>query len=298
MASQRRQLVAILSALGVLACAAPEKAVRAEPPPSAEVGELRAEVADLRRENEVLKQRVDALASRVDSVQRQRSEPPHSAALGPSAASPSASDGPAIPTDLEVVRMEPPRAQPARAPIRRRSLPSSEPLALSSVPPPVPTDVALREPDTGAVAALGPLRGSLVAQADAELAAARALNGLAAAQKLEAFAARFPRHPQADNALLEAATAYVKAGRGQSACTVLARCVNEYPAGDVFADALEQLGECRADQGEMSLARWIFQRVLSDFPMSSAAKRAEERIASLDGTRSSSAVPSRQGAVP
>jgi TolA-binding protein len=284
-----------------LACAGPEKAVRADPAPSAEMGELRAEIADLRRENDVLKQRLDALISRVESVQRvQPSDPARRPVAPASSPSTAPASGPAIPADLEVVRMEPPRAQPARPPVRRRSPPSPEPLSLPPTegPPPLPTDVALREPDTGAVASLGPLRGSLVAQADAELVAARALNGLASAQKLESFAARFPRHPQADNALLEAASAYSKAGRVGSACSVLARCVNEYPAGDVFADALEQLGECRADQGETSLARWLFQRVLSDFPMSSAAKRAEERIVSLDGARSASAPPTRQGAVP
>jgi TolA-binding protein len=158
--------------------------------------------------------------------------------------------------------------------------------------------VPIIDPKTGVVADLGLPRGDLNAQAEQELRAARGLSGASAAQALEAFVARYPRHPQADNALLEAASVYSGAGRGEAGCAVLARCVEEYPAGDAMPEALERLGECKADRGDVAAARRLFQRVLSDYPQSSAAKRAEGRITSLAGAGTPSSGSNRQGAVP
>lgn len=289
MAYRGRQLVTFVAALSSIACAAPERAARAEPAQSSEMAALRSDLADLRRQNELLQRRVEALSVKIESLSPRN--PRRAEEARPAAA---AAPEPAIPPDLEVVRMSPPRAQPSRTVPHRRWASPPAPAA----PPPLPTEVSLIEPETGQVAALGPAHDDLGAQAEAELKAARERSGAEAAHGLEAFAARYPRHPQADNALFEAAGAYAGAGQKDAACALLARCVDEYPAGDAMPDALEQLGECRAGRGEVAAARRIFERVLSDFPQSSAAKRAGERIASLGGTRSSSASSGRQGAVP
>jgi TolA-binding protein len=219
---------------------------------------MRAEVRTMQRENAEMSKRVDALAVRLDVL----AAAPKAAPAAPAAAAP------LVPPDLAVVRMDPPalRAEPRRA---RKA-------------PPLPTAVPISEPDPRALAGLGAPRGDLAAEAQAALEAARRLDGLASARALEEFASRYPRHPAADNALVDAARARDAAGDSETACALATRAAEEYPAGDGLPDALGQMIECRARAGDTARARALAERLVKDFPDTPAARRARERLPATD----------------
>jgi TolA-binding protein len=56
--------------------------------------------------------------------------------------------------------------------------------------------------------------------------------------------ARYPRHPSADNALVEAAREYADSGRADASCDLARRVPQEYPAGDAVSGALEIVARC------------------------------------------------------
>ncbi len=290
-----RKASLIVAALCVCGCAADNKALRGD------LDAMRAEIQRMQRENAELAKRVDVLASRLDALGERPTAvrgaagcsgstgpcaspgtPPAAASSGAARSTGPASDA-AIPPNLAVVKVQPPSPgtrQPAVHRHRRQA-------------PPVPTAVPISEPDGEALASLGTPRSDLSVEAQADLDAAHRMKGLAAARALEAFAARYPRHPSADNALLDAARERAEAGEPDAACALHARCVEEYPAGDAMPDALELLGECHARRGRAEEARHLFERVVADYPGTSAAGRAAQRLA-----EAARAAPSRQGAVP
>ena len=242
------------AALGALGCAAETPAWRQD------LETLRAEMRTMQRENAEMSRRVDALARRLDVLAAAPKAAPAAPAAAPAA--------PLVPPDLAVVRMDPPapRAEPRRA---RKA-------------PPLPTAVPISEPDPRALAGLGAPRGDLAAEAQAALEAARRLDGLASARALEEFASRYPRHPAADNALVDAARARDAAGDPETACALAARAAEEYPAGDALPDALGQMIECRARAGDTARARALAERLVKDFPDTPAARRARERLPATD----------------
>jgi TolA-binding protein len=220
---------------------------------------LRAEVRSLQKDNENLARKVELLGSRVDVM---------STRLARSAA-PTAKDeperAPVIPPDLAVVRVEP-SARAART------------------PPPVPTAVPIAEPDPERLEALS-RRGhrDLAADADGELKRARQRAGSDRARALEEFAARYPRHPSADNALVEASVAWVEASRADAGCGAARRAADEYPAGDAMSDVLERLAWCESRRGARDAERRLLERLVSEFPRTPAAERAGTRLATLSG---------------
>jgi TolA-binding protein len=236
--------------------------------PGAELDALRAEVRALRRDNAELSQRVDALANRVEILTTLRRADPRAEAgrEGP----PTAALAPVVPPDLSVVKVAPPTAPRARR-----------------VPPPLPTVIPIAEPDPERLEALSRRTGrELAAEAEGELRAARAKAGVARAHALEDFAARFPRHPGADNALAEGASAYADAGRDEAACMLARRAEDEYPAGDAMSDVVERLAWCASRSGDAAEERRLLERVVAQFPKTPAATRAGTRLAAL--TRSGS----------
>jgi hypothetical protein len=187
-------------------------------PVQRELEAMRTEIAALRQQDEALARRIDALGARVDAAAR----PPKAAAPPAAPVEPPA---PLVPTDLAVVRVAPPR--PARA------------------APPIATSVPIAEPDSERVEVLAEPGGrDIAAEAEAELAAARRKRGLDRARALESFVARFPRHPSADNALLEAARDLADAGRTQAGCDLAKRVGQDYPAGDAVPGAAEFVARC------------------------------------------------------
>jgi TolA-binding protein len=306
---------AALAAVALCGCAAGGEELRGE------VDSLRSEVRTLQREAAETSRKMDALTQRVD-LALARAEGPAarasapagvsaalpptgapaasaSSAEGPTPASTAATSqgvaaraaGPLVPPDLKVVRLAPPA--PAKGPTPPRGSAPAKGLASSKgavaaplprrSPPPVPTDTPIRDPDAGALAALGTGGRDLGAEARAALQAARAQSGLARARALEQFTAGYSGHPSADDALVEAARVREQAGDPDGACEVLGRAVAEYPVGDAVPEALAGLAACESRRGRASEARRLEARLLQDFPDSPAARSTRARTDAAQG---------------
>ncbi|HEY6100641.1 MAG TPA: tetratricopeptide repeat protein [Anaeromyxobacter sp.] len=226
---------------------------------------LRAEVSALRRDNEELSRKVDALAGRVEVISTRLARPAQREE--PAAAT-------IVPPDLAVVRVEPPRT-----------------------PPPLPTNVAIAEPEPERIEALSRSSGRDIGrEAGDELRRARKRSGSDRAHALEDFVARYPRHPSADNALVEAAAAYAEAGRAEAACDLARRCAQDYPAGDAMSGAIERLAWCESRRGATEAEKKLLERLVSEFPRTPAAERAGTRLATISGhTGDTPAGPARSG---
>jgi hypothetical protein len=262
-------LAAIAAALALSGCAGADAVARRD------LDLLRAEVQALRQENAELVRAVGQLSSRLEAwssrSDRSMGEPARAAAAPIPAAD---SDRAGIPDGLAVVKVEPPKASRA---------------------PPVPTTTPLVEPDTARLEAIARKSGrDLVADSENELRSARRREPLARAHALEDFVSRYPRHPQAGGALLEASMAYAEAGKADPACTLGRRVVEEYPASDQVSEALLQLANCEGRKGSADLERRLLTRVVNDFPSSPAARRARERLASISGRPGADPAPGVQ----
>lgn len=225
---------------------------------------------ELRQQNEDLSRRLEAVSGRVEALATRTARAP-----APVPQKEAAEKAPLIPPDLAVVRVEP-RPGAARA----------------RPPPSVPTAVPIAEPDPDRVEALSRGGRDLPAEADAELRRARARSGGDRARALEDFAARYPRHPFADNALVEAASAEEEAGRAEPACSLARRVTVEYPAGDALPNALERLAGCESRRGARDAERKLLERLVTDFPRTPAAERAGIRLATISG-RTGAETPDR-----
>jgi hypothetical protein len=161
----------------------------------------------------------------------------------------------------------------------------------------VPTSVPIAEPDSERVEALARRgRRDLGAEADGELRRARRGDGIERAHALEEFAGRYPRHPSADNALVEGAEAYAGAGRDEAACALARRASDDYPAGDAMSEALERLAWCESRRGAPDAERRLLERLVAEFPRTPAAERAGTRLATSSGrTGDTPEGPARSG---
>lgn len=225
----------------------------------AEVQGLRAEVRELARQNAVTQRRLEELQNKVDIIAARKAARVPAAPAKAEAASEATAAGD-VPK-LDVVKMGPGS--------KRR-------------PPPVPTQVPIVEPDPAALGALDQgASPDLASDAEKELSDARRLEGAASARALEKFAQRYPRHPGADNALVDAARLYAHAGDADAACALLERAVREYPAADAMPEALEELGNCESQRGHKDKAEKLWQRVATDYPRTPAARRAGEKLSAL-----------------
>lgn len=230
------------------------------------------EIQSLRQENVQVLRAIDQLTTRVDALSlrgaRPVAEPPR-AAVTPSAAP--EGDALVVPGGLTVVKVEPPRTSRA---------------------PPIPTSTALVEPDATRLEAMARKGGKdLSGEAEGELKAARRKEPLARAHALEGFVSRYPRHPQAGAALLEASAGYTEAGKPDAACTLARRVLDEYPASDQVADALVQVAACEGRKGSTEAERRLLTRVVNDFPSSPAARKARERLVSIPGRTGADPAP-------
>lgn len=291
-----RPETALAAALLVSGCAG------AQAQPRGEVEAVRAELAQARHETEVLARQVEALSARVDLLTARSGRaaavaPPAVAAQGAVADQPARSGagaGAEVPLGLEVVKvgpsmagavagltvvkLEPPRAEKPRGA-------AASPAKAPKKAPAVSTAVPLVEPDPARLAALDRPGGGqdLGTAAEAELKAARRKAGLDRAHGLEDFVARYPRHPQAAAALVEAGAAYQDAGRADAACTLSRRAVEEYPAGAAIGDALERLAACESRGGDADAEKKLLTRLVTQFPGTPAAHRAGDRLAAFSG---------------
>jgi TolA-binding protein len=228
---------------------------------SRDLDALRAEVRALRQENDALARKVEALSARVEvaSVRLARGGAAPAPARADAGEPPATA--PVVPPDLAVVKVAP------AAHARRAA-------------PPVATAIPIAEPDLSRLGSLGSSGGRALADAaEADLRAARNRTGLERAHALEDFAARYPRHPSADNALVEASEAYAASGKDDAACALARRVDDDYPAGDARSDAAERLAWCASRRGDAVAERRILERVVNEFPRTPAAERAAARLA-------------------
>ena len=227
-----------------------------------DVESLRAEVAAARQESRELARTVEGLTARMEAVTARLTRAaaePHAAEVRPAPA-PAA---PVVPGGLAVIRMEPPGT--SRVP------------ALS-------TAVPIVEPDASRLQSLARKSGrELAADAEAELRVARKAGGLVRAHALEDFVTRYPHHPQADGALLEAGAAYADAGRPDASCSLYRRAAAEYPAAEATSEALWRIADCESRAGAAEGERKALLRLTSEFPATPAARRAGERLAAISG---------------
>jgi TolA-binding protein len=243
---------AATAALLALGCAGGDASSRKD------VEALRAEIEGLRHDNEDLARKVETLSGRLDVVAARLARP--AAAPGPEPRTAAV-----VPPDLAVVKLAPGNGA-------RRE------------PPTVPTGVPIAEPDEAKLEGLARRSGrEIAAEAQAELDRARRKAGLERAHALEDFAGRYPRHPFADNALVEAAQAYADAGKDDAACALARRVPDDYPAGDAVPDALERLAGCEGRRGAADAERRLLERLVHEYPRSPAAERAGKRLAASSG---------------
>ncbi len=273
-----RPITALVAALSLSGCAGSDAVARRD------LDLLRAEVQGLRQENVQLMRSLDRLSTRIDTLAARApgpiADPPRAAAPPPAAPPPAAVEvePTLVPSGLAVVKIEPPKASRA---------------------PAVPTSTPLVEPDAARLDAIA-RKGSrdLAGQADGELKAARRKEPLARAHALEDFVVRYPRHPLAGSALLEASAAYTEAGKSDAACTLGRRVLDEYPASEQVSEALVQVAGCEGRKGASDSERRLLTRVVNEFPSTPAARKARERLGSNPGQTGAAAapeVPARSG---
>lgn len=232
MLSPLARFAAPCAALVLSACAGGDAALRRE------VDSLRTDLEALRKENLAMARRVDSLVARLERPDERGARPaqPPAVTRSPEPAAP------LVPPDLAVVRVAPPRAAEEDRADREIVLTNTR---RGRSAPRLSTDVAVSEPDPDRIDELSQQGGrELSAEAESELASARRKTGADRAHALESFVARYPHHPSADNALVEAARQYTEIGRASAACELARRVPREYPAGDAVSAAQEIVVRC------------------------------------------------------
>ena len=251
-----------------------------------DVASLRAEVRTLQRENAALTGRVEAMATQIDvlSARAARVTAPDPVATRPAAspvansaaASPAAAAvaeaAPVVPSNLRVVRLEPPRPAPAAKPVKG-----------ASSPPAVPTTTPIQDPTMAALAALAQGGSATPEDAQKMLDRARAQTGLTRARSLEQFADAYPSSVRAGEAIVDAARTRKELGDPDGSCEDYSRAVAEYPSARSIPDALEGLAACELRRGRPAEASRLLSRLAKDYPDSPAGKRARELAPPVQG---------------
>jgi tol-pal system protein YbgF len=99
-----------------------------------------------------------------------------------------------------------------------------------------------------------------------------------AAPAFEAFLSQFPTSPRADNAVYWLAETHYVRGRYNDALPVFRRVIEQYPQSDKVPDALLKVGYCQDELGDRAAARQSLQEVMRQFPDTTAARLASQRL--------------------
>jgi len=232
----------------------------------ADLAELTASVRALRADNARLEKRIDRIEQQ-GMIARVKAETRELTPTRPKAA-PAASDT-ALP-ELTVVKLKPKR-EPA---------------------PPLLTNVDVQEPSPSVADALSPKEKAKEAAEDAAndaaFAEAQYNAGLEALKtgdveggitQLKKFAADWPHHPRADNALYFAGVGLFSSGRLQEAADMFSDTITRYPAGDAVVDSMLKLADCHLRLNQPQAARATWQKVVNSYPGTAAASQAQARLA-------------------
>jgi tol-pal system protein YbgF len=167
---------------------------------------------------------------------------------------------------------------------RLQSLETGPPRAFE---PPPPSDPSFGAP---AAAAAGVAAGAAVAarptgsdqqnyQAAFDMISARRYEEAGAA--FETFLAQFATSPLADNAQYWLAETYYVRGQFDEALPEFRKVLEQYPQSAKLPDALLKVGYCQIELGDRNAARTSLQEVMRQFPDTTAARLASQRLTSL-----------------
>ena len=152
-----------------------------------------------------------------------------------------------------------------------------------SVAPQIPAAVELTEPDEDSLARLE-TDPEQTREFNADHAWATAVQEFNDGQREKAekdflaFAARYPRHSAADNALALAGLAREVRGDCQGALPLFESVPQKYPAGDAVPQALLERGRCLRILGRKEDAKPVLQQLVRDHPDSPEAQQAQRLL--------------------
>ena len=95
------------------------------------------------------------------------------------------------------------------------------------------------------------------------------------------FLAAFPTSPLADNAQYWLAETHYAKTNYSDALAAFQKLVDDYPRSDKLPDALLKVGYCQQQLGNSAAARTVLQQVVRQFPDTTAARLATQRIEQL-----------------
>jgi tol-pal system protein YbgF len=97
----------------------------------------------------------------------------------------------------------------------------------------------------------------------------------------ETFLTQFPTSPLADNAQYWLAETYYVRSQFQEALPEFRKVIEQYPQSAKLPDALLKVGYCQIELGDRSAARSSLQEVMRQFPDTTAARLASQRLGQL-----------------
>lgn len=92
------------------------------------------------------------------------------------------------------------------------------------------------------------------------------------------FLSQFPTSPLADNAQYWLAETHYVRGQYQNALPEFRKVIESYPQSAKLPDALLKVGFCQAELGDRAAARTSLQEVMRQFPDTTAARLASQRL--------------------
>ena len=99
-----------------------------------------------------------------------------------------------------------------------------------------------------------------------------------AAQLFKTFVAQHPDHSLADNAMYWLGECYYSSGQYAKAVTVFKNLVNAYPKAEKVPDALLKTGYSYLSMDDINRAHHYLKLVLTQYPFSPAAEKAQEKF--------------------
>jgi tol-pal system protein YbgF len=102
-----------------------------------------------------------------------------------------------------------------------------------------------------------------------------------AGARFETFLAQFPTSPLADNAQYWLAETHYVRGQYAEALPAFRKVIEQYPQSAKLPDALLKIGYCQIELGDRNAARTSLQEVMRQFPDTTAARLASNRLSAL-----------------